>query len=171
MPIRFDCDHCHGMLSIARRKAYTIIDCPKCGCKQVVPGESKISEETANIQNSNLKSESGSTAVRSLPSVKEKSGSSKEQPLFERNDIENLLKTPSKKIENVSTVNPTVPKVNVEPSASVNTAELAMGVELVSETGGITIRKNQLITAIVLGVFGLISMFTLGVIVGRMISK
>ena len=39
MPIRFLCDRCGQHLSIARRKAGTEIDCPRCGLSQAVPGE------------------------------------------------------------------------------------------------------------------------------------
>ncbi len=39
MPIRFQCDQCGQHLSIARRKAGTQVDCPRCGLNQKVPGE------------------------------------------------------------------------------------------------------------------------------------
>lgn len=37
MPIRFPCQECGRLLSIARRKAGATIECPKCGYAQVVP--------------------------------------------------------------------------------------------------------------------------------------
>jgi hypothetical protein len=39
MPIRFACEQCAQLLSIARRKAGTSIECPKCGHLQMVPDE------------------------------------------------------------------------------------------------------------------------------------
>jgi DNA-directed RNA polymerase subunit RPC12/RpoP len=38
MPIRFRCAYCNQLLSIATRKAGTIIKCPTCAGKVVVPG-------------------------------------------------------------------------------------------------------------------------------------
>lgn len=39
MPIRFNCKRCHQLLGIAGRKAGNEIECPKCGCSQVVPNQ------------------------------------------------------------------------------------------------------------------------------------
>lgn len=39
MAIRFLCRECGQLLSIGRRKAGTVIECPKCAAVQVVPGE------------------------------------------------------------------------------------------------------------------------------------
>jgi len=38
MPIRFRCAYCNQLLSIATRKAGTVIKCPTCAGKVVVPG-------------------------------------------------------------------------------------------------------------------------------------
>ena len=38
MPIRFKCSSCRARLSVTRRKAGTIANCPKCGAKISIPG-------------------------------------------------------------------------------------------------------------------------------------
>ncbi len=37
MPIRFRCGHCNQLLGIARRKAGSVVNCPKCHQQLVVP--------------------------------------------------------------------------------------------------------------------------------------
>lgn len=37
MPIKFRCGACDQLLGIARRKAGSIVDCPSCGAKTIVP--------------------------------------------------------------------------------------------------------------------------------------
>lgn len=178
MPILFHCDHCQGMLSIAKRKAYSIIDCPKCGCKQVVPSESKITEvasaaanELESKQNGNIapyavatKSSSITNQVNSKQSI-----SVKEQPLFERADIENLLKPAAKKIDSsnysISTTSETSSTSKAKTERS--TADLAMGVELINDQNNIAISKKQLFNYLVIAVFGLLAMFAIGYAVGR----
>ena len=52
MPIRFRCCYCDKLLGIARRKAGTVVDCPHCSEKLIVPtpdleGEAASPEEEA----------------------------------------------------------------------------------------------------------------------------
>ncbi len=68
MPIRFRCPTCAGLMSIARRKANTVVSCPKCGEQVIVP---VVEPAAVAIATSN-----SSTADR---------------PLFERNDFDSLL--------------------------------------------------------------------------------
>lgn len=46
MPIRFRCVYCNQLLGIARRKAGTIVNCPHCGERLIVPTP-ELDEETA----------------------------------------------------------------------------------------------------------------------------
>jgi phage FluMu protein Com len=177
VPIRFACDRCGGVLSIARRKAYALIDCPKCGCKQVVPSESRIEAEEKILQAVAKRAERSQSMTQSLKQkLKEPNTvsvevgippnkSNKETPLFERDDVENLLKQPTippKKIETGPTISP-----SNRTTDNSSTAELAAGVELIAEGGQISIRKSQLIMAIAAVIVALIFAFAIGFIFGR----
>ena len=48
MPIRFRCTHCHGLMSISRRKAGTVVECLRCGATTQVPLEDEV--EPASTQ-------------------------------------------------------------------------------------------------------------------------
>ena len=169
MPIQFTCDHCDGVLSIARRKAYALVDCPKCGCKQVVPSESKSSPKRAK-ENAAM---SGNLAVAVAP-PKENGMALKDLPLFERADFENLLQPGAKlskdrKAETkpvavldaivVATVTPIVSK---SP-----TSELSTGVELVTQKNRIVVKRNHLALAAVLVIVLLVLAFGTGFMVAR----
>lgn len=47
MPIRFRCVYCEKLLSIARRKAGTVVTCPNCTEKLIVPTPEPEQEESA----------------------------------------------------------------------------------------------------------------------------
>lgn len=49
MAIRFLCQECRQLLSIASRKAGTVIECPKCAAIQVVPDEETARTELGQI--------------------------------------------------------------------------------------------------------------------------
>jgi phage FluMu protein Com len=67
MPIRFRCAYCNQLLGIARRKAGTVVRCPTCAGQVVVP-----SSEAA-----------------------EKPAPTREGPLFERSDFDDLFLNPA----------------------------------------------------------------------------
>lgn len=71
MPIRFRCPTCTGLMSIARRKANTVVTCPKCGEQVIVPAI-----ESALVA-------ANGPASEPMPAV--------DRPLFERPDFESLL--------------------------------------------------------------------------------
>ena len=71
MPIHFRCQSCDRALSIATRKAGTLVACPKCGKMISVPAAAGV-------------------AVESAPARLEA------MPLFERLDFEQLLKPAAK---------------------------------------------------------------------------
>lgn len=166
MPIQFACDHCGGTLSIAKRKAYSLIDCPKCGCKQVVPAESRgngTAKKVAVAAQSSVKTPDRSTAVKDLP-------------LFERDDFENLLDpaknrlpdsgTKPKSVETVTAV--PVPVAPADPNRELH--DLAAGVELMDRDGRISLHRNHLILAAVLVLVLIGLSFTLGFIVARVVT-
>jgi len=66
MPIRFRCAYCNQLLGIARRKVGTVVRCPTCAGQVVVPDRDAegLGDEAS------------------------------EQPLFERNDFDDLLSLP-----------------------------------------------------------------------------
>lgn len=166
MPIKFACDHCGGVLSIARRKAYALIDCPKCGCKQVVPSESRISQDDVRVVKSKAPDASSAVAVMEAPPVIRPipgSTAAGERPLFERDDIENLLSDEAKKTVVPAVV---VPAILATPSTS-TTADIAAGVELLAERGTLLVRKKQLVIAIALVVLLVLIAFGLGFMAGK----
>lgn len=64
MPVRFRCAYCNQLLGISRRKIGTIVSCPTCQGKVVVPSiDSEPAEQPAAVQ----------------------------QPVFERSDFEELF--------------------------------------------------------------------------------
>jgi DNA-directed RNA polymerase subunit RPC12/RpoP len=66
MPIRFRCAYCNQLLGIARRKVGTVVRCPTCAGQVVVPDRDAegLGDDAA------------------------------EQPLFERNDFDDLFSLP-----------------------------------------------------------------------------
>lgn len=166
MPIQFACDHCGGTLSIAKRKAYSLIDCPKCGCKQVVPAESRSNGAAKNVAaaaHGSVKTVERSTAVKDLP-------------LFERPDFENLLEpvknritepaAQTKPVEAVTIV--PVPAAPADPNRELR--DLANGVELMDRGGRITLYRHHLLLAAVLVLVLIGLSFTLGFIVARVVT-
>ncbi len=69
MPIRFRCVYCDKLLGIARRKAGTIVDCPHCKEKLIVPSpeiQESLEEQSNSGTNAVGASTSTSTARSSL---------------------------------------------------------------------------------------------------------
>jgi hypothetical protein len=78
MPIRFRCAYCNQLMGIARRKAGSVVRCPKCAGQVVVPLPDQIDEEgTDNPQ-----------ALANPPAVQPQG---REGKLFEQSDFEKLL--------------------------------------------------------------------------------
>jgi hypothetical protein len=68
MPIRFRCAYCNQLLGIARRKVGTVVRCPTCAGQVVVPDRDAEGLDKAD--------------------------EAAEQPLFERNDFDDLFNLP-----------------------------------------------------------------------------
>ena len=147
MPITFPCDRCTGTLSIATRKAYALIDCPKCGCKQVVPGESRAGRANATANG---------TPVA-------------EPPLFERADFENLLTPAVKKTAAPPETPATAPIVTVPESLRPATPGATTPSPRRSNDA-VVLRRVHLILAAVLVAVLLALTFGVGVMVGKAIS-
>ena len=166
MPIQFACDHCGGILSIAKRKAYSLIDCPKCGCKQVVPAESRENGAAKNV------------AVAAQAGVKtvDRPAAVKDLPLFERPDFENLLEPAKNRLPEPSTKPKPVEAVTIvpvpatPPDSNRELHDLANGVELMNQRGRIALHRNHLILAFVLVLVLIGLSFTLGFIVARVVT-
>jgi hypothetical protein len=165
VPIQFACDHCGGTLSIARRKAYSLIDCPKCGCKQVVPCESRTSGSHAKV----------SVAAQAGVTTAERSVAVKDLPLFERPDFENLLEPAKNRLSESAKPKPfetkAVDPVTVpveDPNRELR--ELATGVELMNRAGHVSLHRHHLILAAVLVLVLIGLAFTLGFIVARIVT-
>ena len=164
MPIQFACDHCGGTLSIAKRKAYSLIDCPKCGCKQVVPAESRANGSAKSV------------AIAAQAGVKtiDRAAAVKDLPLFERPDFENLLEPAKNRLPEPKTkpVEPVVvspaPAVPADPNRELR--DLATGVELMNRGGRISLHRNHLILAAILVLVLIGLSFMLGFIVARVVT-
>jgi DNA-directed RNA polymerase subunit RPC12/RpoP len=74
MPIRFRCAYCNQLMGISRRKAGTVIRCPRCAGQVIVP-----------------KLPDGQTTSKPGPTQPAEHGAVN---LFERNDFENLFDAP-----------------------------------------------------------------------------
>ena len=46
MPIRFRCAYCSQLMAIARRKAGTVVRCPKCAGEIIVPAPEEMQESS-----------------------------------------------------------------------------------------------------------------------------
>ena len=81
MPIRFQCQACGQLLSIATRKAGTRVECPKCGSEVTVPGG-----EPAPVPRSRAQP---AVATQARPAAVSREVA--DPPLFERSDFDRLL--------------------------------------------------------------------------------
>jgi len=95
VPVRFRCDTCNGKLSIATRKIGTPVECPRCNESMLVPSTSQIGEELTEL----LLSVGGARceAVGAVAPILRPGRSLDEMPLFERDDIEEMLEPLGKK--------------------------------------------------------------------------
>ena len=172
MPIQFSCDHCGGVLSIARRKAYALIDCPKCGCKQVVPNESKSQENAAKQQAGASVHAAVATATATMP-PKEHAKALKDMPLFERPDFENLLHPGAKKLteKSLETKTTIVPEANgAVNSAKPSPPVIATGVELAHDPNRIVLKRSHLILVAILVLVLIFLSFGTGFMVARVLK-
>src|SRR5260370_37028189 len=95
MPIRFRCAYCNQLLGIAKRKVGTVVRCPTCAGQVVVPDRDAegLGDEAS------------------------------EQPLFERNDFDDLFSLPGngESARAVASQQQASPRV-VEPAGSCGSA-------------------------------------------------
>lgn len=78
MPIQFRCGSCQQLLGIAKRKAGSIVDCPTCAHRTLVPPTS-----------------SGDSELTEPPVRRERT---QPQSIFDRVDVDKLLQKPTKPI-------------------------------------------------------------------------
>jgi len=81
MPIRFRCAYCNQLMGIARRKAGTVVNCPKCKGQVVVPSPQDVPPSENNpfaMGPANLAPAQGGAAPEA-------------GAVFERSDFENLF--------------------------------------------------------------------------------
>ncbi len=98
MPIQFRCPACDRMLGIARRKAGTVVKCPRCAAEVRVPALAGMAVESSGpigaaqaIPKASTGTANGKRATRGKspsPAVPKNVDS---LPLFERPDFESLL--------------------------------------------------------------------------------
>ncbi|MBI3410519.1 MAG: hypothetical protein HY040_19440 [Planctomycetes bacterium] len=81
MPIRFRCAYCNQLMGIARRKAGTVVHCPKCKGQVVVPSP----EDAPSSENNPLAFGSANLAAAHGGAAPEAG------VVFERSDFENLF--------------------------------------------------------------------------------
>ena len=99
MPVRFRCPECEGLLSIARRKIGSMVECPKCRSRVVVPAQDDDSDEinVAPMDEPVLENPPlpVPAPVRAAPvkavATATPAAPRAEQPLFERDDFETIL--------------------------------------------------------------------------------
>lgn len=110
MPIRFRCVYCNKLLSIATRKAGTVIHCPTCEKPLIVPiPESEEGRESV----SSSETETGSAGpARS-------GGASKTGRIFERDDFDKILTQGLEKIQTKTRPAPSSPPSSSGPSPDV----------------------------------------------------
>jgi hypothetical protein len=78
MPIRFRCAYCNQLMGIARRKAGSVVRCPKCAGQVVVPLPDQYDEE-------------GTDNPQALANPPAGQPQEREGKLFEQSDFEKLL--------------------------------------------------------------------------------
>lgn len=94
MPIQFRCPACDRMLGIARRKAGTVVKCPRCGAEVRVPALAGMAVETNGPIGAAPAIPKGSNSASAATATKPKPVAAKNVdslPLFERPDFESLL--------------------------------------------------------------------------------
>jgi hypothetical protein len=78
MPIRFRCAYCNQLMGIARRKAGSVVRCPKCAGQVVVPLPDQYDEQ-------------GTDNPQALANPPAGQPQGREGKLFEQSDFEKLL--------------------------------------------------------------------------------
>lgn len=149
MPIRFRCQHCKQLLGIARRKAGTLVECPRCAGRILVPPEPN----------------------GHVPEP----GEDADLPLFERPDFEACLDNPDANQPSMLGARPGPPPL--KPSSQASAAPRpAFDVEPVDVTtlapghqgGSVLILSSRQSTWLALGVVVAIALaFAGGILVGR----
>jgi len=113
VPVRFRCDTCNGKLSIATRKIGTPVECPRCNESMLVPSSSQIGEELAEL----LLSVGGARreAVGAVAPILRPGRSLEEMPLFERDDIDEMLEPLGKEAAPLPLPEPMAASAKVDP--------------------------------------------------------
>jgi len=156
MPIRFRCAYCSQLLSIATRKAGTVVRCPTCAGQVIVPGL----EDLASVQSS-----------QSL--------------IFERADFPELLtkedstgETHSKSGSDAPSGGQTAPPpgswgTHAEPAYDLEKLRprpLVVNAKAIGAREGIFLTRRQMLTAGILALVLLLFTFAAGVIAGYFLA-
>lgn len=158
MPIKFRCAYCNQLMGISRRKAGTVVRCPNCAGQVVVPATEQPPAD---------------------PGPEPESGSREVEPLFERNDFEEVFNAASSR-RAVSSAPPPPPPAPAAaaPSAPYKKREPARPYEVErldfpenlpapSEPPGIYLSPAMATLLSVAVVVALALAFTAGLVVGR----
>jgi hypothetical protein len=159
MPIRFRCVYCDKLLGIAKRKAGTIVDCPGCEKKLIVPTVDQVID---------------SDVEPVVPEPAKQNG--RKASLFERDDYEALLENDGIAKERKAAVvqspvvqAPPPPLVNRLPeSAAVASTPVAAKVGAPVE--GILLTAERMNWLVILAVGLCAISFVLGLIIGKMLK-
>jgi hypothetical protein len=143
MPIRFRCAYCNQLLGIARRKAGTVVKCPKCSGQVVVPQEEESGEGPAPP-------EPGPQVQAQPPGA-----------MFESSEIDKVL-------EGEEGEQPSVIATVGRPAAHYPVAVSALGNV---RPGGIWLSPSRATLLSVLGVVALAVAFGAGLLVGMFIQS
>lgn len=113
MPVRFRCDTCNGKLSIASRKIGTPVECPRCNESMLVPSASQIGEELTELLLS--VGSARRKAVGTAAPIERPGRSLEEMPLFERDDIDEMLEPLAKDAAPLPLPEPVASPAKVDP--------------------------------------------------------
>lgn len=158
MPIQFRCPACDRLLGIARRKAGTVVACPRCGVEVRVPLLAGVAVEPAGAANGDV------PVIQPLPPVKSKKPKAAKPPaelealpLFERPDFESLL---NPAVKQAKAAKPTKPEPPAAAPAPVEPPPREKPwAEVVAEADGVDVvpamvvtRKNLTFVAVLIAV-------------------
>jgi phage FluMu protein Com len=156
MPIRFRCVHCDQLLGIARRKAGSVVDCPRCRKQLRVP-QPEPAAEVGTPAN-------GSGVVAPAPA------GSPAAPIFERDDFDQLLDEPAVVVPPVPVPRPPAPVApaqTVVPLTAVSSP--VIDVEPLPPPNGLFLSRTMATVLAVSAVLALALAFAAGLFVGLLL--
>ncbi|OWK36279.1 hypothetical protein [Fimbriiglobus ruber] len=93
MPIRFRCPTCGGLLSTARRKVGSQVECPRCRVGVTVPSEDTVPPAAAAEDETPgaWYQENGTRSAPAEPARQPAKAAAGERPLFETIDLDEMM--------------------------------------------------------------------------------